>query len=322
MPVPSVVPLRDHLHEARTRGAVLAIGNFDGVHAGHRTLLAHAAELARRGRAPLCIVSFFPPAKVLFTGSPYLCSREEKHALLAELGPDEVVIEAFDRAFAATPASAFVDAVTALEPAAIVVGEDFRFGRGRGGTTEDLGRAAPRVEVLRLVSIGGEVVKSSLVREAIQAGDLARANRLLGAPYLVIGEVEQGDRRGHTIGFPTANLRTDPGKALPPGVYAVTVEIAGGPEPAEARPGMANVGTRPSFASPPPSLEAHLFDFSGDLYGRRLAVRFHAKLRDQQRFDSLDALRNQLAADELAARSALGASPEGAGPRLAQEPPG
>ena len=294
------------IDDVRERGAVIAIGNFDGVHVGHRALLAHAADLARNAGAPWVVVSFFPPAKVLFGSAPYLSSRDEKHLLIRELGPDEVVILPFDRAFAATPAESFVEAIAALAPAAIVVGDDFRFGRGRGGTTEDLGRAAPRVEVLRLVAMGGEVVKSSSIRAALEAGDLERANRLLGAPYLVSGTVTQGDRRGRTIGVPTANLATPPDKALPAGVFAVTVEV-----PGRGRYGaMANVGPRPSFPEQAPGLEAHLFDFDGDLYGQDLTVRLLARLRGGRRFDGLDDLREQLARDAAQARAVL----ERAGP--------
>ncbi|MBA2667477.1 MAG: riboflavin biosynthesis protein RibF [Trueperaceae bacterium] len=292
------------IEETRTRGGVVAIGNFDGVHAGHRALLAHAADLARREHVPWTVVSFFPPAKVLFGGAQFLSSRSEKHELLRDLGPEEVVIVPFDHDFAATPAERFVEALTALSPTAIVVGEDFRFGRDRKGATEDLGRAAPRVEVLRLVAIRGEIVKSSTIRTALEAGDLERANRLLGAPYLVAGTVVEGDRRGRTIGVPTANLETEAKKALPSGVYAVTVDV-----PAAGRYwAMANVGPRPTFEGPGPSLEAHLFDFDGDLYGARLSVRLHVRLRDARRFEGIDDLRAQLARDAEAARIALARS--------------
>jgi riboflavin kinase / FMN adenylyltransferase len=291
----------ERIDEIRSRGAVIAIGNFDGVHAGHRALLGHAADLARHADAPWAVVSFFPPAKVLFGGAAYLSSREEKDLLLRELGPDEVVIVPFDHAFAATPAEDFVAALAALTPAALVVGDDFRFGRGRAGSSEDLGRAAPRVEVLRLVAIGGEVVKSSTIRGALEAGDLARANRLLGAPYLVSGRVVEGDRRGRTIGVPTANLTTPAGKALPQGVFAVSVDV-----PGRGRFGaMANVGPRPTFGGPSPSLETHLFDFDGDLYGRRLEIEFVARLRDEQRFDTLPALVERMHEDARQARALL-----------------
>jgi riboflavin kinase / FMN adenylyltransferase len=329
--------LRERLADVVTRGAVIALGNFDGVHAGHRALLAHAGDLARREGAPWLVVSFFPPAKVLFGGSSYLASREEKRLLLAELGPAEIVVIPFSRECAATPAEDFVAALTALAPTAIVVGEDFRFGRGRAGATEDLGRAAPRVEVLRLVSIGGEVVKSSAIREALEEGDLARANAMLGAPYLVVGEVVAGDRRGRSIGVPTANLAAAPGKALPHGVFAVTVDVpaaalAGADARRSAAPGgvaldrdhdggggnggrryggMANVGPRPSFESEAPSLEAHLFGFAGDLYGHEVRVRLHARLRGQERFAGLDALKAQLARDAEAARVVLAQLPHG-----------
>lgn len=281
-------------------GAVVSIGNFDGVHLGHRALLGRMRQLATERGVPAAVVTFVPPAKVFFTGSDYLSTAEEKLLLLTEFAPDLVVMQAFDEEFSHTPKDEFLAGLRALQPGAFVVGSDFRFGQGRQGGVSDLADLAP-VEPFELVSLDGEPVGSSQVRALLASGDVAAANRLLGAPYLAHASVVRGADRGHALGFPTANLQLNPRKALPQGVYAVTVSAQGA-----QYGGMANVGARPTFADDPPSLEVHLFDFQGDLYGQEITVRFIAKLRDQQRFGSPGDLRAQLRADEVAARLALG----------------
>jgi riboflavin kinase/FMN adenylyltransferase len=256
-------------------------------------------ELADAHGRQAVVVTFFPPAKVLFAGANYLNSREEKLRLLEAVSPDLVVMIPFDRAFATTDADLFVAQLAAMRPTAFVVGADFRFGQGRRGGVADLAAVAP-IEDVEEVTVDGERVASTLVRELLAAGDVEGANRLLGAPYPATGRVARGDQRGRTIGYPTANLALDPAKALPLGVFAVTVETDAG-----AFGGMANVGPRPSFPDDPPSLEVNLFDFVGDLYDQTITVRFHRRLRGQRRFASLDELKAQLAADERAARAAL-----------------
>lgn len=298
----------DSLAEVAARGAVVSIGNFDGVHRGHRALLARMRELADELRRPALVVTFFPPAKVLFAGADYLSSADEKRLLLSAFGPHTVVTVPFDAAYASTDKTEFVSKLQRLEPAAIVVGNDFRFGHQRRGTLTDLEEITPRLERFGLIEDAGEAINSSRVRALLQASDIAGANRLLGAPYLVMGEVVEGQHRGRTIGYPTANLSLQPGKALPPGVFAVTVETSGEPDRApnvRSFGGMANVGARPSFDEPAPALEVNLFDFQGDLYGQRLVVRFHHHLRQQERFAGLDELKAQLARDETDARAAL-----------------
>lgn len=284
---------------AAPHGAVISIGNFDGVHVGHRALLTRMAELARASGAPAVVVTFFPPAKVFFTGSDYLSSAEEKLILLEEFGPAEVIVVPFDKEFRQTSKDEFLAALAALSPTAFVVGSDFRFGKGRAGGVSDLAELAP-VEPFQLVSVDGEAVGSSRIRELLAAGDVAAANRLLGAPYMAHGRVVKGVARGITLGYPTANLRLSPRKALPPGVFAVTVDTHGG-----TFGGMANVGSRPTFPDDPPSLEVNLFGFTGDLYGQPITVRFRAKLRDQVRFGSPEELTAQLAADAVAAKRVL-----------------
>jgi riboflavin kinase/FMN adenylyltransferase len=292
----------DAVHRLPTQGAVVAIGNFDGVHLGHRALLRRMRAWADAEGRPAAIVTFFPPAKVLFQGMSYLASREEKLTLLEPFAPDAVAMIRFDRAYARTDKSAFLAELAELSPHAIVVGEDFRFGRHRAGGLDDLQHVPERLEVFGLEHHGGAPISSSRIREHLLAGEIEAARRLLGAPYLAIGEVVEGDRRGRTIGFPTANLDLPVDKALPIGVFAVQVDT-----PAGRFGGMSNVGPRPSFPDGAPRLEAHLFDVDADLYGQRLAVRFVTRLRGQRRFDGLDDLVAQLRADRDAARAALDA---------------
>ncbi len=300
-------PLRRDLADVTSVGPVVALGTFDGVHRGHRALLQRAAEVARELQRPWFPLAFFPPPKTLLTGHPFLSSEVEKHVLLHEAGvasglaPNEIAILPFDARFAATPAHAFVAALAGLQPSAVVVGEDFRFGSRRGGSAQDLVHCGARLEVLPLVAVGDEVVKSSVIRDALETGDVERAAWLLGAPYRVIGEVVVGNRRGRTIGVPTANVALDPRKALTTGVFVVEADLPDG----SRRGGMANLGPRPSFDDPATSLEVHLFDWNGDLYGRALSVHVLARLRGQQRFDGLDALLAQLQRDEAAARARL-----------------
>lgn len=283
------------------RGGVLSIGNFDGVHLGHRLLLdrMRAAALARG--VPSVVVTFFPPARVLFGGGQYLMTPEEKLVALSEYAPDVVVSIPFDRDFANTEKETWLAQLSELAPSLIVVGEDFRFGKARAGGLDDLRGIAAELEAFPLLEVDGAVVSSSRVRELLGMGDVANATRLLGAPYLVRGVVTRGQQRGRTIGFPTANLDVPSGKVLPRGVFAVTVEAAG-----RALAGMANVGPRPTFPEAPPALEVHVFDFADDLYGAELDVRFVKQLRGQRAFAGVEELRAQLSMDERAAREALG----------------
>lgn len=290
----------DSLGALDVKGAVVCIGNFDGVHLGHRALLARMREVAVSQDLPSVVVTFFPPAKVVFGTATYLSSAEEKLEQLAEYRPTAVVMQRFSREFAQTDKAVFVDRLRRLAPHTIIVGEDFRFGHQRLGTLNDLSPIAGRLEAFGLITSGGEVVKSSRVREHLAAGRIDAANALLGGPYPVRGEVMTGAQRGRTIGYPTANVATGERKALPTGVFAVTVDTGDG-----TYGGMANVGPRPSFPDEPPSLEVHLFGFEGDLYGRSITTRFHGFLRSQRRFAGLDELKAQLAADADAAKAAL-----------------
>ena len=293
-----------YVPELDVRGAVVAIGNFDGVHRGHRALLDRMRRWADEEGRPSAVVTFFPPAKVLFRGASYLSSREEKIELLRPFGPDAIAVVPFTHDYARTEKETFLAELGELRPRAVVVGEDFRFGRHRAGGLDDLQHVPERLEVFGLRLDGDAPISSSRIREHLAAGEIDAANRLLGEPYLAIGTVTAGDRRGRTIGVPTANLELPPEKALPLGVFAVQADTPHG-----TYGGMANVGPRPSFPGGAPRLEAHLFDFDGDLYGASLQVRFVTRLRGQRRFGGLDELKAQLDADRVAARRALAQAP-------------
>lgn len=206
----------------------------------------------------------------------------------------------FDHDYARTPKEAFLEQLQHLAPKLLIVGEDFHFGYKRSGGLDDLQHVTERLEVFSLRRLEEEPIKSSHIRELLRTGEVEQARRFLGYSYLAIGEVTAGDRRGRTVGFPTANLQLAPEKALPIGVFAVWVET-----PYGTFGGMANVGPRPSYPDAPPSLEVHLFDFDGDLYGKTIRVSFERFLRAQRRFAGLDDLKAQLAADEQRARAAL-----------------
>ncbi len=279
---------------------VLAIGSFDGVHLGHRTLLARALALARERHLPLLVYTFDPPTKVFTQGAPVLSTLSEKAELLSSAGAEIVLAVPFNATFAQRTKEAFLAELATLEPAAIVVGEDFRFGRGRAGGPEDLAALAP-TEAVPLLKLGGEPVKSSRIRTLLEAGDVEAARLLLGYPYRVRGVVVPGDRRGRTLGFPTANLAVPRQKALPPGVFAVWVEHGG-----KRRGGVANVGVRPTFGEDRTRrLEVHLLEPTPELYGEELAVEFVARLRPEKAFEGPEALRRQIQLDVENARKIL-----------------
>lgn len=283
--------------------AVISIGNFDGVHWGHRKLLSRMREVAVREGKPALVVTFFPPSKVVFGDQPFLSSAREKLELLSAFSPAAVALVPFSLEYARTDKSVFLGQLSELHPDTIIVGEDFRFGHQRRGTLNDLSLVAGKLEVFGLERVDGEVVKSSAIRKLLAAGEITHATRLLGEPYLLMGAVREGDRRGRTIGFPTANLQVAERKALPQGVFSVAVDTEAG-----RFGGMANSGARPTFPDSAPACEVHLFDFDGNLYGSELTVRFIDRIRDQQRFASLEELRERLAEDARVAREQLGSS--------------
>ncbi|QLF93064.1 bifunctional riboflavin kinase/FAD synthetase [Pseudomonas sp. ABC1] len=296
------------------RDCVATIGNFDGVHRGHQAILARLRERALELGVPSCVVIFEPQPREFFApqAAPARLSRlRDKLEWLTAAGVDRVLCLAFNRRLRELSAAEFVQKVLVdgLGVRHLEVGDDFRFGCDRAGDFAFLAEAAQRegftVEAAHTVLIDGVRVSSTRVREALAAGDFAQAEQLLGRPFQITGRVLHGQKLGRQLDAPTANIQLKRCRVPLSGVYMVSVELQG-----RAWPGVANIGVRPSVAGDGSAhLEVHLLDFSGDLYGRRLTVVFHHKLRDEQRFVSLDALRSAIAADIAAAREYWAASP-------------
>lgn len=301
-----------HLPDA-ARGGVVLLGNFDGVHRGHQAVVAAGRAVADRDGATLGALTFEPHPRSLFVPdtAPFrLTALPAKARLLHRHGCDFVVAQNFDRAFAALEARDFVTGILVEGLAArhVVCGYDFTFGRQRAGHVDALAEWGREfgfgVTVVQPVTREGEIYSSTRIREALRGGHVAEAAALLGQDWEIEGEVVHGDKRGRLIGFPTANVAL--GEHLVPqlGVYAVRVAEADSDTP-DWRPGVANLGRRPTVDGEKLSFEVNLFDFSGDLYGRRLRVALHAFLRPEQKFAGLDALKAQIAADAQAARAIL-----------------
>lgn len=297
---------------ATVTGAAVTVGTFDGVHRGHRDVLERLVALARTDGLASVLVTFAPhPAEVVKPSAvPMLLTPEmEKVEALAAIGIDYCAVMPFTRDLAALDAAAFVRRVLVprFRLRALLIGHDHGFGRDRAGGREQLvaigaSDGFPVSQVAPVSLDDGRVVSSSLIRRAVADGDLGTAALALGRPYSISGVVQAGDQRGRTIGYPTANLGTPhPRKLLPPaGVYAAIAQTPRGPFGA-----MVNLGTRPTVGDVAHTVEAHLFDFVGDLYGARLRLDLLAWLRPTIRFSGLPALRAQLAQDEEAARAAL-----------------
>lgn len=304
-----------HNLRARHRGCVATVGNYDGVHLGHRAVLERLADQARAHGLPAAVIVFEPTPLEFFAPqrAPARLTRfREKVEALAAIGHvDRLLCLRFDRSFAAIEPEAFIEKllIERLAVRHLVVGDDFRFGRDRRGDLAMLQRAGAEhgfaVAPTPTRLIDGGRVSSSRVREALAAGDLALARRLLGRPYRMSGRVVPGEQLGRRLGFPTANIRTRRTGLPVHGVFAVRAHGLG----AEALPGVASVGTRPTVAGREPLLEVHLFDFDEEIYGRRLDVDFVAWLRDEQSFPDLYSLCAQMERDAARAREALGLPP-------------
>ena len=305
---------------ADVRGGVVALGNFDGVHLGHQAVISKAKALARALGVPCGVMSFEPHPRSVFKPDrqPFrLTPFRIKARLIEELGLDFLVMQHFDLAFAAHTAEDFVDQalVSGLGVRHVVVGYDYEFGKGRSGDGKMLqAMAAQRGFGVTLVdpvsTLGGEVYSSTAIRHALVEGHPEEAARILGRWWEIVGRVEHGDARGRTIGFPTANIEM--GDYLQPslGVYAVFVRLDTGaesPGPHLWRPGVANFGNRPTFDKEGRLLEVHLFDYNGGLYGRHLRVALLSHLRDERKFDGIDALKSQIVEDCENARRILAA---------------
>jgi riboflavin kinase/FMN adenylyltransferase len=294
---------------------VVAIGNFDGVHRGHRALIAAARECARALGVPLGVITFEPhPREVLAPGQapPRLTPFRLKARLLAELGVDQLFALGFTPTLMAKTPEQFVHDVLAggLGIRHAVVGYDFRFGNRRAGDVDQLGTLGAEygfgVTRLEPVAWHGQVCSSSRIRAAVAAGEVALAHDLLGQPFAVEGRVVVGDRRGRELGYPTANLCPPARRALwpPAGIYAVRASWREG-ERMAWQDAVASLGWRPTFGGKDLRLEVHLFDREIDLYGRRLCCAFVERLRDEETFASVAALKAQMDRDSAAARAAL-----------------
>ena len=299
---------------ARFRGGAVAVGNFDGVHLGHRAVIDAARAVAEAEGLPLLALTFEPHPRTLFARlkshsdpEPFrLTPGLSKIKALADLGLDAILCLRFTPNFAQQTPEVFIQQVLidGLGVRHVAVGHDFCFGRGRAGNAGTLSAAGPfTVSALPPQRRAeGEAFASTLIRDHLRAGRVADAAALLGRPFTITGRVRHGDKRGRTIGFPTANIAL--GDYLRPafGVYAVTIEGAG-----QTYRGVANLGRRPTVAGLVERLEVHIFDFEGDLYGRKLTVALRDFLRPEQKFDGLDALTRQIARDAEAARDKLAA---------------
>jgi riboflavin kinase / FMN adenylyltransferase len=296
-------------------GSVVAIGAFDGLHRGHQALLTEVHERATaKGLAPVG-VTFEPLPRAYFSPEPVprLSSIREKLEGLGAAGLCDALVLRFNEALTAMSAEDFVQRVLVQRLAAreVWVGGDFRFGHKRRGDfalLESMGAELGfTAHAMTPISIDGERVSSSRVRSLLAEGKFAQATPLLGRPFVIEGHVEYGNQLGRTLGYPTANIHLRTRVSPVSGIFAVRIGVGEGPC---SWPGVASLGVRPTVNEvAEPLLEAHLFDFSGDLYGRRIAVEFVAKLRDEEKFDGLDALTVQMHRDEVAARQVLGMNP-------------
>lgn len=295
---------------ALARGAIVALGNFDGFHVGHQAVVGRAIERARAEGRPAMVATFDPhPARLFRPDAPpfLLTTIPQRMDLFEAFGADAALALPFDRALAAVSPEEFVAQWLhqRIGAAGVVTGEDFTFGKGRAGTTADLAllgqRHGIRAETVRAVETDGAVASSTRIRQHLKAGEVEEATRLLTRPFAIRGMVQHGDKLGRAIGFPTANIAL--GDYLRPayGVYAVRGRLEDG----RALNGAANLGIRPQFDPPKELLEPYFFDFSGDLYEQELTVELVRFLRPEAKFDSLDALTAQIEADCAAARSIL-----------------
>ncbi|MEI7026327.1 bifunctional riboflavin kinase/FAD synthetase [Paenibacillus sp. y28] len=291
---------------------VLAIGDFDGVHLGHQHVLQRAVTEARQLGLTASVMTFHPhPREVLGqTGyTQYLTPLDEKLVLFEQLGIDCTYVVRFDEMFSHVSPDCFVkEMLSSLKLNTVIVGFDFRFGylgSGNPDTLCELAHGLFAVEIVRPYVQNGEKVSSTLIRQSLQAGDVPLATSLLGRPYAVSGIVTHGDGRGRTIGFPTANVEPSGSFVVPAGgVYAVRVKLEG-----ETFDGVMNIGTKPTFTGAGiRTLEAHLFDFSDDIYEKALTIHFIAYLRPEQKFASVDELIRQIHADADRAKQILSAS--------------
>lgn len=324
--MPAFTIIRDNTPKsAIPRGAVVAMGNFDGVHLGHRAVIAAAMEMGRTHGRPALALTFEPhPRRFFSPNTPQfrLTDERAKLRLLAGTGLAGAVVMTFDKGRAGTSAQDFIyhDLIERLGVSGIAVGYDFHFGKGRVGSPSLLVSEAPRlgieVDVQPHVDIDERPVSSSAIRMALAEGEIGEATRMLGGPWFVSGEVIHGEKRGRDLGYPTANIRLDGNCGLKHGIYAVRVGRGDGKSRTWID-GVASFGRRPTFDNGAPLLEVFLFDFKGDLYGETLDVAFIGFIREELKFGGVDALVRQMDDDSAKARAQLLAAPD-AFPKLGE----
>ena len=301
----SDAPVPDEL-----RGAVIALGNFDGFHRGHQAVVARARAIAEAETRSLIVATFSPhPSRIFHPEAPFfrLTTLNQRERLFAAAGADAMLVFTFDRAMAAVSADEFITEwlIGRFGAAVVVTGEDFTFGKGRSGTTALLRERGPslglRAEAVGPVSDAEGPISSSRIRDALQNGDCETAARLMTRPFAIEGVVEHGDKLGRSIGYPTANIPFD--RYLRPrfGIYAVRGHMPDG----RIVGGAANLGIRPTFDPPKELFEPHFFDFSGDLYGQTIEVDLIHYIRPEAKFDTLEALVAQIEADCAEAKRIL-----------------
>lgn len=299
-----------HRPPAPQRPRVVVVGNFDGFHRGHQLVIDAARALAAERSGETWLLTFDPhPRRFFAPDAPLamLAAPQVEHRLAQALGLAGVYTLAFDATIAGMSPQAFIDTwlVDALGASAVVVGHDFRFGKGRAGGADTL-REDGRFTVEAVPAFadeGGAVISSTRIRMALAAGELAEANGLLGYRYFVTGTVEHGEKRGRELGYPTANIARPASCPLAHGIYATTIRIGD-----TVHASVSSYGRRPTFGDKAPLLEVHLFDFSGDLYGQEVEVAFHGYLRPERKFDGVEALIAQMDIDSAEARAALAAA--------------
>ena len=291
-------------------GSIVALGNFDGFHLGHQAVVGRAVQRAFHERRPAIVATFDPHPVSYFKpdAAPFrLTSLDQRERLFAHAGADAMLVFEFNEKLRETSAEEFVSWLLAgkIGAAGVVTGDDFSFGKGRSGNVETLktlgGHSGIISETVAPVLVDGERVSSGRIREALVAGDIGHATHLLSRDFAIEGIVQRGDQRGRELGYHTANLTLGDYQRPKYGIYAVRVTLPDGTE----RPGVASLGIRPTFSPPQELLEAHLFDFEGDLYGQTIEVALHAYIREEKKFDGMDALAAAMREDEAKARHLL-----------------
>jgi riboflavin kinase/FMN adenylyltransferase len=294
----------------KLRGAIVALGNFDGFHLGHQAVVGRAIQRGFHERRPVIVATFDPhPVKFFKPDAPpfRLTTLDQREGLFAHAGADAMLVFEFDKALCVTSAEDFVSDVLARQigAAGVVTGDDFTFGRARKGNVESLRtlgqQAGILAEAVAPVTFGETRISSGRIREALEAGDTATATKLMSRDFAIEGVVQDGDKRGRELGYPTANIQLADYQRPRYGIYAVRATLEDGTE----HPGVASLGVRPTFDPPVELLETHLLDYDADLYGQRIEVALHAFIRDEKKFDDVDALVAQMRNDEARARHLL-----------------